>query len=142
MDLRVLFELIERSTGTFPREALLEIIKRKEEAIPVLIETLIKVRNNPEKYAEDLEYLGHIFASYLLAQFRVKEAYPIIIDLFSLAGDMPDELFGDILLEDGGRILASICGEDIGPIKKLIENPEGHEYVLEYRGQLSKIDIY
>lgn len=142
MVIKDLFELIERSTGKFPREALLEIIRLKEESIPVLLETLSKVRDNPEKYTMDLEYLGHILATYLLVHFKVKEAYPIIIDLFSLKDELSDELFGDMLLEDGGRILASICGGDIEPIKKLIENPKVHESVREQGVQAFTIIVH
>ena len=39
------------------------------------------------------------------------------------------ELTGDVVTEDLGRMLASLCYGDLGPIKRLIEDPEVNEWV-------------
>lgn len=113
----------------FPEEELKEIIARKEEAIPVLMDTLKRAANDPETYSSDKDYVGHIYAIYLLAQFKVTAVYPIVVELFSLPDEILHDLFGDTMVEDGGRILASICGNDLEPIKELIENEKIDEYV-------------
>src|SRR5690606_31915652 len=57
---------------------------------------------------------------------------PIFVDLLSLPGDMPFDLFGDMITEDAGRILATTCFDNVQLIKDLIENKDVNEYV---RGQ-------
>lgn len=90
------------------------------------------MRDNPEKCIDEHDYFAHIYAAYLLAQFRVNEAYPVFADILSLPNDMPYDLFGDTVLEAGSRILASICGSNTNLIKALIENTKADEYM---RGQ-------
>jgi len=95
----------------------------------LLLAFLEEVRDDPEKYSNDLDCFGHIYAVYLLAQFRAKEAYPIVLELFSLPNGLADRLFGDAVTDVAGRIMASICGDDVAPLKQLAENEEADEYV-------------
>ena len=132
VDIQGMIEQIEYNSGKFPKEILQKVIQGKEKAIPLLIDILKKVRDNPEKYRDEYDYFGNIYAAYLLAQFRTREAYPVFVDILSLPNEMPHDLFGDAICEAGSRILASICGDDIRPIKALIENNDIDEYV---RGQ-------
>ena len=66
---------------------------------------------------------------YLLAQFRVKEAYPLLFEFSSIPGEVTLDLTGDVVTEDLGKILASVaCGDD-SLIKRLIEGDNVNEYV-------------
>ena len=112
----------------FPEEELEEIIANQEEAIPLLLDVLKDVPEDKGKYTTNFDYFGHIYAVYLLAQFRVKEAYPIVLELFSLPNEQPDQLFGDTM-DSSGRILASVCGGDVASIKQMIGNEEIDEYI-------------
>lgn len=127
-----LIKKIEYNTGVFPRAVLEEIIKQKDEAIPYLLDIIKQVRDNPEKYKNDSNYFAHIYAVYLLAQFRIKEMFPLFLDILKLPGEIPYDLFGDVICEAAGRILASVCYEDIEPMKDLIVDEKADEYV---RGQ-------
>ena len=127
--IKELIDLISYNTGTFPKEVLREIIHEKEQAIPFLLDILRDTKDNPEKYIEDPDYFAHIYASYLLAQFRVNEAYPLLIDLMSLPEDQAYDLFGDSMLEAGSRMLASVCAGDTSLIKGLVENEDADEYM-------------
>jgi hypothetical protein len=69
------------------------------------------------------------YAFYLLAQFREKRAYPLIVKLFSTPGDMVLEETGEFVTEDLPRVLASLCFGDIEPIQSMIEDPSLNEYV-------------
>lgn len=120
---------IAYNTGIFPKEIIENVIYRMEEAIPFLLDFLRKVRDNPIKYRDEEGYFAHIYAAYLLAQFRVKEVYPILIDILSLPDDLPYDLFGDSILEAGSRMLASVCGYDIELIKELIESEIADDYM-------------
>ena len=75
------------------------------------------------------DYFLHIYALFLLAQFKETQAYPLIIDFFSAPGDMALDVTGDVVTEDLGNILASVSDGNIEPIKVLIENPQANEYV-------------
>ncbi|MCB1181724.1 MAG: DUF1186 domain-containing protein, partial [Chlamydiia bacterium] len=74
-------------------------------------------------------YQGHLYAMYLLAQFREPKSYPLLIELISFPGEIPHAILGDVLTEDLSRILASVCDYNLEPIKKLIETPHLNEYV-------------
>jgi hypothetical protein len=73
--------------------------------------------------------MAHLYALYLLAQFREPRAYPLIVDFFSLPGDLSLDLTGDVVTEDLDRILASVCGGDTSLIIRLAEHPYANAYV-------------
>ena len=73
--------------------------------------------------------MAHIYAMFLLAQFREKRAYPLVVDFFSAPGDISLEATGDVVTEYLARILASVCCGDVGLIKQLAENEAADEYV-------------
>lgn len=56
----------------------------------------------------------------------------MFVEILKLPDELPHELFGEVICEAASRILASICGADIKPIKDLIENNDVDEFV---RGQ-------
>ena len=122
----ILSELTRLSDG-FPRRALEEAIARRDEITPELIRVVDEARQNIEEIEADEEYMLHIYAMFLLAQFREQRAYRPIVELFSLPG--AEDACGDFVPQDLGRILASVCGGDTGLIEGLIENPEINEYV-------------
>ena len=127
-----LIKLIEYNHGNFPKNVLQEIIKRKNEAVPFLLDILKNVLNNPKGIAKDRDYFAHIYAAYLLAQFRIVEAYPVFVEILKLPNELPHILYGDTICEAGSGILASICGNKLEPIKELIINGDVDMFV---RGQ-------
>lgn len=58
---------------------------------------------------------------YLLAKFREPRAYRSLAQMVSKPGETVFDRMGDVVSEDLGRILASVCGNEIGPIEALIE---------------------
>jgi len=124
-----LIKEIEYNNGKFPETQLKEIIDRREEVIPELLEILKIAKENYEEILEKPNYFAHIYATFLLAQFREKQSFIPIIDLISMPKEIPDDIFGNFLTEDLHKILASVCGNDIGPIKRLVEDNNANEYV-------------
>lgn len=120
---------LENNTREFPRLALLRAIEERATITPILIETLDKLSSNLKELLEKEDYILHIHALYLLAQFKEESAYPTIIKFFSVPGDVALDVTGDVVTEDLGRILASVSGSNIEPIKQLIENSKANEYV-------------
>ncbi|MCC2693912.1 DUF1186 domain-containing protein [Nodularia sp. LEGE 04288] len=129
MQLEEILSELENNTNKFPRLALERAIEEREAITPILLSTLEKLSSNLEELVEKEEYTLHLYALYLLAQFKEPLAYPVIIKFFSVPGEMALDVTGDIVTEDLCRILASVSDGNIEPIKQLIENEEINEYV-------------
>lgn len=95
--MKELLDRIKYYEEKFHKKEIEEIINNKEEAIPMLLNIMKDVRNNYEKYLDDEEYIIHIYATYLLAQFKVKDFYEIIIDIVKLPKEIPHVLYGDTI---------------------------------------------
>lgn len=93
------------------------------------------LKEDQESFLGEPYRYDHLFAMYLLAQFRAKELYPQLIDILSITGDTADEVLGDTIAEGLGQILASVYNGDPEPLMRLIENPQVDEYA---RGQALK----
>jgi hypothetical protein len=130
VDTEILFTKLEFNTGEFPEDILAEAVDQHRSIIPLLLEELRRAAADPEALSnKGGSYIRHIYAMYLLAQFREAAAYPLLVDFVSTPGEIVMELTGDVVTEDLGRMLASICYGDLGPIKRLIEDPEVNEWV-------------
>jgi hypothetical protein len=129
MELTEIISELENYTGKFPRLALEKAIEQKEAITPLLLANLEKWKDNLEELLELPDYFLHIYALFLLAQFRETKAYPLIIEFFSAPGDITLDVTGDVVTENLGSILANVSGGNIEPVKTLIENPQVNEYV-------------
>jgi Protein of unknown function (DUF1186) len=129
MELTEIIAELENYTGTFPRLALERAIAEQEAITPILLTTLEQWKSKLEELAERPNYFLHMYAMYLLAQFRESQAYQPIVEFFSVPGEISMDVTGDLVTEDLGRILASICDGNIEPIQQLIENRQANEYV-------------
>jgi hypothetical protein len=72
---------------------------------------------------------GHLFALYLLTEFRAKEALASIVEAISLPGEGPFDLFGDSITEDLNQILAVLAADQPEMIDALISDQSINEYV-------------
>ena len=120
---------VEYNDGKFPEEILLKAIDRKEEIIPELLGILEYTNENAEKLADEENYIAHIYALYLLAQFREQRAYPLIYNLLNKPHDVLDKLLDDVITEGLPRILASVFDGNEKPLKSIIENEQNEEFV-------------
>ena len=129
MDIAQILEELAYDTGELPREAIESAIAKRELITPHLLKILEEALLQIEEVIEQDDYQGHLYAMYLLAQFREARAYPLIIRLLSFPGDLPHAIAGDVLTEDLSRILASVSRGDLIPLQKTIENSQLNEYV-------------
>jgi uncharacterized protein YchJ len=131
MEIDEILERIALFTGKFEREAVDAAIARKDEIIPELLHILEEIADPDD--AADLDdvgdYMAHLYAMFLLAQFRETRAYPILLRIALLPSDLLESLFGDCITENFGQVLASVCGGDLEGIQSLIENPDADEWV-------------
>ena len=68
------------------------------------------------------------YALYLLAKWREPRAYPYVVRWLSLAEEEPFEIAGDIVTQDGARILAAVCDGNLEPIKALVLDRQADEW--------------
>ncbi len=128
MDIQEILADLKYNTGTFPRQALQEAVANREQITPLLLKIIEEAKLlSAELYEEN--YIALIYAMYLLAQFREKLAYPLIVDFFSLPDEIVMDSTGEVVTEDLHRILASVAHGDTTLIKSLIENEKANEYV-------------
>ena len=129
MDVQPLLAQLERNEGHFPKAAIREAIAHREEIIPPLLKVLEAVARDPHSFAGDPKRMIHIYAMYLLAQFRESRAYPLLVQIFSAPGELPMDLAGDVVTEDLGSILASVSDGNITGMTSLVENEQANEFV-------------
>ncbi len=128
MEISEILSELERNRGHFPGKAVEEAVRRKDEIAPFLLEAVEKAIARAR--AEDIDHavLLHVYALYLLAQFRDTRAYPLAVELCRLPGEKADMLLGETIADGIDRILASVCGGDIAPIQSIVEDPSADEY--------------
>ncbi|SEL62724.1 DUF1186 domain-containing protein [Paenibacillus sp. OK003] len=123
---------IRYNHGKFPSSEIQQMIDKKEEAIPYLLQIMHNLRDNYVKVVDRPTRIDFVYAYYLLAQFRVKDFFPIMIDILSMPDEACEHIFGDNITEGIGRVLASIYDGDVNLLYGLIENTKANEYA---RGQ-------
>jgi len=129
MNIDEILSRLQRNDGHFAKDAVLEAVGHRNEVTPALLDVLRDVADNPEPYAVDPDCFILTYAMYLLAQFRECQAYPLLIQIFSLPGEIPFDLAGDTVTQDLGRILACVSNGDISGMTSLIENNQANAYV-------------
>ncbi len=129
MDIEAIRRELELYTGRFPTNAVRAAIEQRDDMIPVLLDALQEAANAPAELDREPGPMLHMFAMYLMAQFREQAAYPLLVKFFSTPGEISLETTGDLVTEDLDRILASVCHNDLQPIKRMIEDSAMNEYV-------------
>ena len=114
--------------GIYKQKQIDAAIKLKGEITPYLIEILENVLTNYEKYIADVNLYDHTYAVMLLGHFKEPKSHKVIVDLFSLPGDIPNKLFGDLTTSNLPVILLNTCGGSVELIKSLILNKEAYDY--------------
>jgi hypothetical protein len=129
MPMDVILDEFSRNRGYFPRLAVEEAVKRREEITPHLLSAISDTtdRAMDQKVRPGLGVQE--YAMYLLAQFRETRAYPLIVDLCRLPPKKVDDLLGDTITEGLPSILASVCGGDTSLLKSLVEDSKVNEWV-------------
>ena len=128
MEIQAILKRLERNEGRFPRDAVEEAIAARDQITPELLNIIEYAKQNVEELTQDGDYMAHMYAMYLLAQFREERAYPAIVDLFSIPGEGVLEATGDLVTEDLDRILASVSNGDTRLMECLVEDEEVNGY--------------
>lgn len=123
-----ILESFRKFDGVYKRAQIDAALNLKEALTPHLIAVLESVLIDPEKYCTDENLYDHIYSVMLLGHFKETRAHQVIVDIFSLPGDLPYRMFGDITTQHLPVILLNTCGGSVELIKSLILNTEADEY--------------
>jgi hypothetical protein len=129
METAEILQQFERHTGKFARAAVEAAVARREEVTPYLLRILEDTVDRAAQLDAEGDYMAHLYAMFLLAQFRETRAYPLVVRFASLPGDLLDSLCGDFITENLGPVLASVCGGELAGIQSLIENEAIDQWV-------------
>jgi hypothetical protein len=109
------------------KDALTSADAHREALVGPLLEALDRGIANPTGASEQDASLFS-YALYLLAKWRDPRAYPYVVRWLRLPGEQPFALAGDVVTQDGARILAGVCDGNLGPIQALVLDREAGEY--------------
>jgi hypothetical protein len=129
MEITDILHEFEKVTGRFARAAVEAALARREEITPQLLRIMEETVDRAVQLDAEGDCMAHLYAMFLLAQFRETRAYPLVVRFASLPGDLLDSLCGDFITEDLGQVLASLCGGDLAGIQSLIENEATDQWV-------------
>jgi hypothetical protein len=151
MDKAEILHQFERANGKFALAAVEAAVAQRDEITPELLRILEDAVDRAAQLDNEGDYMAHLYAMFLLAQFRETRAYPLVVRFASLPGDLLDSLCGDFITENLGQVLASVCGGELAGIHSLIENDGADQWVrgaalsslltLVAAGQKSRDDI-
>ena len=129
METAEILHQFERFTGKFPRAAVEAAVTRQEEVTPELLRIMEETVDRAAQIDAEGGYMAHLYAMFLLAQFRETRAYPLVVRFALLPEDIQYSLCGDFITESLGQVLASVCGGDLAGIQSLIENESADQWV-------------
>ena len=129
MEIPEILDALRVAAPPFPHEAVQQAVAKREEITPHLLGILEDTLAAPRAVVDhEDDCIAHVYAMFLLAQFRETLAYPLLAALAQLPAELADELF--IETTSGlGRALASVCGGDVEPMKEIVRNSEANEFV-------------
>src|SRR6202035_1947935 len=103
MEITEILRQFERATGRFARTAVEAAVARREEITPELLCILEDAVDRAVELDAEGDYMAHLYAMFLLAQFRETRAYPLVVRLALLPGDLQYSFCGDFITSDLGQ---------------------------------------
>jgi hypothetical protein len=91
--------------GTFPDDAIAHLIDQEETSKVLLRACLTNTHLYHKELTED--YVGALYAAYILAFFRDEMAFNSIVELLKLPAGYPELIFKEFLIQSFPRVLAS-----------------------------------
>ena len=122
-------EKISQVSIPFPKSAVEALLGRKEEVQPFLLDEVKKAIEPPSNMPKG--YMMHLYSIFMLAHFKNKDLFPLIIKLMYLPVETIDHVFGEdfIASYDVPNIIASTFNGDLAPIYQVFENKSLNDYI-------------
>jgi len=113
---------LDNNRNEYPSDLVTEIIEKKEETIPYLLEMLKTfIKERPRNW-DVTEWIGGILAAFILAKCKEQQAFPLLIELCSLPYEVIDDLMGGLITENLSMLLASTFNGDLKALYDVITN--------------------
>lgn len=122
-----IFLALSRDGGAAPAQVLATADLHREQLTPEFLAVLEDVLDDPEGTIEE-EAGIFSYALYLLAKWREPKALPLVLRWLEMPDEIQHQISGDIALQDGSVILASVAGGEYAGIRALVENRKVQEY--------------
>ncbi len=119
---------LDGAKNRLPVQAIERAREHRDLMIPKLIEVL-RETTTAARAGDKPKGNAHFLAVFLLTEFRAEEAFPAILEAFSLPGELPFDLFGDAVTSTLARILAQFAADRTEVLDGLIRNADLNEYV-------------
>jgi len=129
MEINEIMKKLKHFSNGFPKETLSQAIERRDEIIPLLLNEIEWAIENINILQEEETNSGYYFAFFLLAQFKEKRAFPLIVEFFTQLKEDPYYFTGDLITENLDQILASVYDGNLKLIKNVIENRNVNEFI-------------
>ena len=131
MDIAEILVAFRINDGIYKREHVSAAVQLRDEITPYLVSILEKLISEPIPRIRDENRFDHIYAAILLGHFEAHQAHETIVDVLSIPGDIPYDLFGDIIAENFPAILFRTCGGSLDRIQSLASNRDVHDLCRE-----------
>ena len=139
MEIQEILEAFQTNDGTYRRKHVDAAVKLKDEITPHLIGVLDTVLLDPEPYIENEGRFDHVYAVILLGHFEESRAHDVIADILNIPGKIPDQLFGDLIIENFPSILFRTCGRSLDRLRSLALNKDAYDFC---RGSALQAMVY
>lgn len=116
--IQVILNAFDFLEGPFPRQAILDAREHRDEIIPELLNVFSKEIDTPDDQRQFHTWRPTI-ALFLLVEFRVKEALPLVLRSLHFSEEATEEIYGDLLTEDLAGILYHL-GVEVNALDSII----------------------
>lgn len=131
--MKELIKELYKDDKKFKKDILDELRKDKENASKYLLEELKQISKDIDNKKIDYAPLMMDYALFLLAEFRCKELFPILIELFNKEEiDDAFNFYGDGILDKIPSIVVSVFNNDFKSLNKIIETKK-LDYLIRER---------
>jgi len=107
-----------------PRSAIKSAELQQHEITPVLLATLKKIVDYPDKV--DFSCKADLMAVFMLAKFKETQAFPYIIQMAGFPEEWVEDFWGDTKTEALSRFIVSTYDGNLQAIKMLVENEKAN----------------
>lgn len=137
--MKEIIDEFNKDESVFAYDAVAKAKENKELASDILLDNLKEFVNNIKDYKEKLYPISTLYSIFLLAEFKDKRLFPILIDIINNKEIDSDKFFGDVVTEWLSSIIVSVFDDDFKSLNSVIENKEIDEYI---RGSFLDCYIY
>jgi len=129
MDKAKILHQLSHNSRYYPKDAVIAAEDLRSELEPVFIEELRNIADD-QYYLQSKEdgYFLHIYSAFFLAKWQTKQAFPILLKIFSQDTVSNDYHWGDVVTEDLHSLIASVYTDELDELEAFMRNPSNGEY--------------